>query len=306
MARNMNFFTEEEVKELQQAQRENISKETPAIERVTWTSPEQEKKSSKSKKLVLVGSIAACLLIVAGVAFFMSRPNDNGANRPVNTSGVSVAAQPTPEPTPEATPEPTMVPGPNVSKDDWFAMLVNAEKPIPDDYKMTDGEVVPGSGYWLDQRILEDFRSMVSAAKESDLQLKIVSGYRGNDVQQGRYNKQVQKLRAEGMDEETAKSEALHSVLPGGHSEHNLGLAVDLVSQNNQKFEEFTSTPEYEWLVQHAAEYGFIERYPVGKESVTGVEAKPYHWRYVGKELAAFLVEEGLTLDEYHSQYLAN
>lgn len=303
MAKNMNFFTEEELKEQQQAQSENIHGVNDD-ERIMWTSPEHKERAGKSKRTALICGVAVCILLaLSAILWLLFRP-DNEENKNSSVSSIPSVAQPTPEPTPEATPAPTPVPGPKVKADDWFAMLVNSENPIPEEYEMTDQEVIPGSGYWLDHRILEDYWAMVDAAKEADLQLKIVSAYRGNEVQQGRYNEQVRKLKAEGMDEETAKEKAMHITLPGGCSEHNLGLAVDLVSQNNQRAAEFSATPEYEWLLEHAANYGFIERYPAGKEAITGVEAKPYHWRYVGRELAEFLVEEGLTLDEYHSKYL--
>lgn len=58
-------------------------------------------------------------------------------------------------------------------------------------------------------------------------------------------------------------------------------------------------TPEYQWLSEHAAEYGFVLRYPEDKQEITGVEFKPWHWRYVGKELASFLTGQNLTLEEY-------
>ncbi len=64
-------------------------------------------------------------------------------------------------------------------------------------------------------------------------------------------------------------------------------------------------TPEYQRLSEHAAEYGFVLRYPEDKQEVTGVEFKPWHWRYVDKELASFLKEQNLTLEEYHEQYLS-
>lgn len=89
-------------------------------------------------------------------------------------------------------------------------------------------------------------------------------------------------------------------------SDHNTGLAVDLVPQYSQTkdAETIVQTPEYQWLSEHAAEYGFVLRYPEDKQEITGVEFKPWHWRYVGKELATFLQGQNFTLEEYWQQYL--
>lgn len=297
MAHEMNFFTEEERRKIEQAR----SGETE--EKIMWSAEGQEERASrKSKRKIWIIVLAVVVIVAAVVAAIVLVGNHSGQKKPeLPVSTQEPLPTPTPKPTPVPTPTPR--PGPDVKKDDWFAMRTDAELPIPEDYQMTD-TMVDGAGYWLDERIAEDYQAMIEAAQADEMQLKIISGYRSENVQQARYEEAVRQLVSGGMEREIAEEEAKKTALPGGCSEHNLGLAADLVARNRQAREVFNETPEYEWLQQHAAEYGFIERYPAGKEAVTGVEAKPWHWRYVGKELAQFLKEEGMTLDEYHSQYL--
>lgn len=301
MAQEMNFFTEAEQAELEKARAGDVVKE----EKVMWSADGQTAHTARKRKKN-VGMIIAAAVIIASIVGILAAVFAGKGKEPPKASLPASTEMPAPIETPEPTPEPTPTPrpGPDVKADDWFAMRTGADLPIPEEYHMTDTMVDPG-GYWLDERIAEDYLAMIHAAEEDGMQLKIISGYRGEEVQQNRYDTKVRELVGAGMDRETAQQEALKTVLPGGYSEHNLGLAADLVSRSRQAKEVFTETPEYSWLKEHAAEYGFIERYPAGREDVTGMEAKPWHWRYVGKELAQFLTSEGLTLDEYHSQYLS-
>ena len=83
-----------------------------------------------------------------------------------------------------------------------------------------------------------------------------------------------------------------------GTSEHSLGLAVDL----NSLEESFEQTAQFKWLIEHCAEYGFILRYPKDKEDITGISYEPWHYRYVGEDHAAKIMEQGLCLEEYVQQ----
>ena len=85
-----------------------------------------------------------------------------------------------------------------------------------------------------------------------------------------------------------------------GTSEHQLGLAVDIVDVNYPYLDDHQATmPAQKWLMEHCWEYGFVLRYPDDKTDVTGIIYEPWHYRYVGKELAAELYELGLTVEEY-------
>ncbi|HAI88014.1 MAG TPA: hypothetical protein DCL63_13600 [Firmicutes bacterium] len=92
-------------------------------------------------------------------------------------------------------------------------------------------------------------------------------------------------------------AEALKVVAYPGTSEHNLGLAADIVSLNYQNLDEAqANTPEVKWLVKHCGEYGFILRYPPGKTDTTGMVCEPWHFRYVGTDAAKAIMESGQCL----------
>lgn len=138
------------------------------------------------------------------------------------------------------------------------------------------------------------FEQLKAGAAQDDIDLRIVSGYRSYDLQRDIYNGYV---RRDGQAEADT-----YSARPG-HSEHQTGLAIDV---NSLDFD-FGLTPEGQWLKHHCYQYGFIIRYPEGKESITGYRYEPWHLRYVG-ELAEELYNDGdwITLEEYFgitSQY---
>lgn len=92
-------------------------------------------------------------------------------------------------------------------------------------------------------------------------------------------------------------------MVPAGTSEHQLGLAADIVAADYQVLEEEQeNTPEQQWLMAHCQEYGFILRYPRDKQGLTGVGYEPWHYRYVGVEAAQEIMSQGLCLEEYLGQ----
>ena len=127
---------------------------------------------------------------------------------------------------------------------------------------------------------------MAAAAQAEGLNLFVVSGYRSYDYQSTLYDSYVAQYGQEAADRFSARP---------GHSEHQTGLAFDV----NTIDDSFADTPEYEWLKEHCVEYGFIIRYPDGKESVTGYKFEPWHIRYLGKDTAKAVDDTGLTLEEY-------
>jgi D-alanyl-D-alanine carboxypeptidase len=99
----------------------------------------------------------------------------------------------------------------------------------------------------------------------------------------------------QGMDKVTATKEAAKIILPPGTSEHNLGLAMDIISLEQS----FENTKAFRWLSAHAQDYGFILRYPKDKEAITEIIYEPWHWRYVGIENAKKIKASGMCLEEY-------
>jgi D-alanyl-D-alanine carboxypeptidase len=135
---------------------------------------------------------------------------------------------------------------------------------------------------------------MVAGAKKDNIFLAGVSAYRSYATQKSLFNNYVQ---VDGL--EKAKT---YSAEPG-HSEHETGLAIDLAGSDGKCAAQdcFAATKEAKWIAEHAAEYGFIVRYPKGKEAITGYQYEPWHIRYVGVRLAKELTDKGLTLEEYYN-----
>ena len=102
------------------------------------------------------------------------------------------------------------------------------------------------------------------------------------------------------MTQEQAEAETAKSVAVPGTSEHQLGLALDIVDKSYQMLEEDQQdTPAQQWLMANCWRYGFILRFPKDKEAVTGITYEPWHYRYVGEEVAKTITEGGLCLEEY-------
>ena len=155
-------------------------------------------------------------------------------------------------------------------------IIANKSYKLPENY---------GNG--LNEDALSAFYQMQSAAANDGIWLSIVSGYRSYWYQDQLYWGYV---AARGSQEEVDRFSAR-----AGYSEHQTGLAMDL----NNASRSFAGTPEAYWIEQHCADYGFILRYPDGKEDITGFMYEPWHIRYVGNELARTLTDQGLTLEEY-------
>lgn len=190
-------------------------------------------------------------------------------------------------------PEPIIVNMP--SDDTWSLVLLNKYYKMNDTYEPHLDECLEGTSVYLDKRVAEKFIEMYNAALESGITLTPASGYVSPDRQKRSFDKQVETFTSDGYTDEKAASLASFTVLPVGCSEHNYGLAVDI----GVRSADFADTPAYAWLKEHAAEYGFIERYTSEKESVTHFNASPWHWRYVGVSYAKEILSKGVCLEEY-------
>ena len=186
-------------------------------------------------------------------------------------------------------------------KDDWRLILVNKRYSIPEDYTFELGRVETLKGMMeCDERIIPDWLKMKEAAKEDGINLEITSPYRDMDYQAYLFNRKIRPYMKEGMTYMEAYAAAAQAVTVPGASEHEIGLALDIVCDTYKKLErEFEDTAAGKWLAEHSYEYGFILRYPLGKEYVTGIQYEPWHFRYVGVEAATYITKEGLTLEEF-------
>lgn len=185
-----------------------------------------------------------------------------------------------------------------LSKDDWQLVLVNKQHPIPEDYTVTLGRI-KGS-MKCDIRIMDDLTDMMQAAKRDGINLVVCSPYRDYNRQTVLFDRKIDYYMDEGHSYMDAYKLASMTVTVPGASEHQIGLALDIVSTTYSWLEiGFGETTAGKWLKEHCDEYGFILRYPEGKEYITGIQYEPWHFRYVGKEAAAQIMERDITLEEF-------
>ena len=185
-----------------------------------------------------------------------------------------------------------------VSPDDWRLLLVNRWNPIPDGYTFELTQLK--QGHAVDSRAYPDLQEMMDACRAAGLDPLICSSYRTQDKQQELYENKIQRLMDEGYSYERAVEEAGTVVAVPGTSEHQTGLALDIVDASYQILdEEQENTQVQQWLMEHSWKYGFVLRYPNGKSEITGIIYEPWHYRYVGREAAREMTELGMCLEEY-------
>lgn len=179
--------------------------------------------------------------------------------------------------------------------DKWYLTFVNKNYVLPEDYKPQLSEELFGTYCQLDVRCAPYYKEMYNAALKDGCYLTPFSGYRRISTQKRNFENEMQIYLNKGYTFDEAYDKAATNILPPATSEHNLGLAMDIVSINHN----FDQSKEFKWLMEHGAEYGFILRYPADKTNITGVQYEPWHWRYVGKEAATEIMSKGITLEEY-------
>ena len=180
---------------------------------------------------------------------------------------------------------------------DWRLLLVNSTHPLADDYSVDLTELRNGQS--VDTRILSDLQGMFDAARSEDIYPIVSDAYRTREDQQTLMDDVIQNYEDEGYSSEEASSKAEQVIAKPGTSEHETGLAIDIAGDDD--YDQDTDSV-LEWMNSNAYKYGFILRYPSGKESVTGAEAENDHYRYVGKEAAKVIHDQGICLEEYLSQ----
>lgn len=188
--------------------------------------------------------------------------------------------------------------GEGVVVDDALLTLVNPWNKLPEDW--TVDLVTLSDGHKVDSRCYEALQEMMDACRAAGNSPLICAAYRTEETQQGLYDNKVQRLRDSGMSEEEAKAEAAKTVALPGTSEHQLGLALDIVDINMQELTEAQEdTATQKWLMANSWRYGFIHRYPSSETDITGIIYEPWHYRYVGKDAAQDIFNRDITLEEY-------
>ena len=177
-------------------------------------------------------------------------------------------------------------------------ILVNPWHLLPEDYE-ADLEYVE-YGHRMDACAAEHLSEMLSDCRDEGYSPLICSSYREKSKQERLFNNDVRRFMNSGMSEEEAIEETARNVAVPGSSEHEAGLAADIVYSGRQILDENQEDNEtQQWLMEHCWEYGFILRYPEDKQEITGITYEPWHYRYVGREAAEYIMTNGLCLEEY-------
>lgn len=175
--------------------------------------------------------------------------------------------------------------------------LVNPWNEVPEDLDVSLATV---DGYLVDRRCQRALSDMLNDCREQGYLPIICSAFRTMEYQEMLYNNKIKRLLAEGVTRADAPSIAAQSVAIPGTSEHQLGLAVDIISEtytNLDRYQEQTAVQQ--WIMQNCWRYGFILRYPNGTTDITGIIYEPWHYRYVGAVTAREVHESGLVFEEY-------
>lgn len=187
-----------------------------------------------------------------------------------------------------------------INDPDSLIVLVNKYNKLNEDYIPEDLEMINPYynpyGLFLRHEARIAFEEMCEEANKEEIELKAISTYRGFYYQYKIYLNNITPYQS--IDEYRIMRDRV-SARPG-YSEHQTGLAVDI----NDLEKTFEDTPEGKWLAEKSYKFGFIMRYPKGKEDITGYDYEPWHFRYVGKELAETVYYSKLTYDEFYARYL--
>ena len=241
------------------------------------TNPGSHGRNGRTAIIILLCIL--CVIVVAVAAVLIVRNlNSDSDNQPVTESQTETIPQTEPVTEPETEPETepletavsdidgSIITVVRPSDDTWYLTLVNRHYVLPEDFTCETSSLK--GGYELDTRAAEWFNKMYDAAREDGITLNVLSGYRRIAYQAELYEKRVKRcMNEDGLDYDAAKQEAARWVLPPGTSDHNLGLAADI----GWLTEDFEDSDAYKWLDEHAADYGFILRYPADKEDITEI-----------------------------------
>jgi zinc D-Ala-D-Ala carboxypeptidase len=257
-----------------------------------------------SKRTRIISLVVIGLVIIGITAYLSSQVFQNTED--VNEPYIENSYQPEANPTPPAPPEEvTEIPIPKTEREtpsQWpiiysqseaisLTVVVNKKHKLPSEYIP---ELKNVSGAQLRPEAADALALLLQDASNAGLPMRVLSSYRSYSTQIATYNRWV---------EQSGQAEADTFSARPGHSEHQLGLAVDLGDANSTACDLetcFGNTPSGIWLEYNAHKYGYIIRYPEGKQTITGYQYEPWHLRYVGVNKASEIKNSGLTLDQFY------
>ena len=177
--------------------------------------------------------------------------------------------------------------------EEWNLIVVNRWNELPEDYDVELTEL--SNGQMVDSRIYPYLQEMFDAARTEGVYPVVREGYRTAEEQQEILDDKIQNYINQGYSQVKAERTAKEWVALPGTSEHQLGIAVDINADKSK----CSNEDVHGWLAENAYKYGFVLRYPPGKQKITGTSYEPWHYRYVGEEAAKEIYERGICLEEY-------
>lgn len=233
-------------------------------------------------KTIFIVSFIFCAAFIAVIFFIRNNPNStkrlNEAQTVFSESGESII------------------------DNHWAYYLINRDNPLPSDFTVAL-DYVQGK-FMLDERCASYARDMLAAAEADGIKLNVVSAYRSVQKQQENLEAYTERLVNNGHNHEEAYILATKEIALPYTSEHNAGLALDILTTDwwethDDVTADFEETEEFRWLSENAHKFGFIMRYPKEYEHVTGYTYEPWHYRFVGREAATDIYVGQMTLEQY-------
>lgn len=188
------------------------------------------------------------------------------------------------------------------NKNQKCLILANRGHPLPKNYSLSLRYICNGR-LQASEYLYDSLVKMFADAKIKGYSYWIASAYRSYEKQQSLVDEDVNICMGRGMTYEAALKEVYKETMPAGCSEHQTGLALDILCSGNTNMDvSQMEEPGNKWLRNNCYKYGFILRYPENKSSITGVNFEPWHFRYVGKEAAKYIMKNNLTLEEFYKK----
>lgn len=244
------------------------------------------------------------LLVIVALLFALPAQAASGviqfaaSDSDASNAGFAGGDQPVQEPASGGKEETLQIPTATLSPEaaalPWNLTLVNSTHPVPDNWTIELKTL--SNGRQIDVRIYEDLQAMFDAARAAGLTPKVNTAYRTYEDQKDMLVTKYRQQRNSGLSHEDAQIAALKWASYPGYSEHQLGLAVDI---NSSDQETCSNDRVWDWMKRNCQNYGFIWRYPGVKSHITGISNEDWHFRYVGKEAAVYIMTNQLCLEEY-------
>ena len=273
--------------------------------------PEGTRLTTRGRRVLAVLGLVVVVLTAWGLSAATSQnpvPPDRASDDPVPSSDVT--SSPTPTPTPTEDPVPSLPPcafgkepAPASALKDWERTLLDTTYALAEDYEPLFLRPVSDAGFENAPAVLEvrsfvidDLAALQAAAEEAGSPVDVAAAYRSWEVQADLFEQRVAEF---------GRELALRRVARPGHSEHQLGTSVDFKSEGEADVHTgWQKTPAGAWMAENAHRFGFVLSYPRDSREVTCYSYEPWHFRYVGPELAQEVQDSGLTLREFLWQQL--